>query len=599
MTGFAHDLPFGAKVHPDGRVRFRLWAPGQDRVSLLIEQQEALPLERREDGWFELTTEVARAGSRYAYQISSGLRVPDPASRQQAESVHGPSVVVDPMAYQWRSADWRGRPWTEAVLYELHAGTFSESGDFTGVQNKLDWLAGLGVTAIELMPVADFAGWRNWGYDGVLPFAPARPYGAPDQLKALIDAAHERGLMMFLDVVYNHFGPDGNYLGQYAPQFFTDRHHTPWGAAIDFTRPVVREFFIHNAIYWLNEFRFDGLRLDAVHAILDDSPTHILTELAARVHEACGPDRHVHLVLENDANQARFLGSPRYDAQWNDDFHHASHVVLTRESEGYYVDYQRDPLAALGRALAQGFVYQGETSVHRDGAPRGEPTQALPLSAFVTFLQNHDQVGNRAFGERLAQLVRPELLKAAASILILSPQIPLLFMGEEWASARPFQFFCDFQGELAQAVRDGRRREFAKFPAFAAADVRNRIPDPNDAATFQRSRLDWSESERDGHSDHLHYCRELLAVRRRELMPRLGGAAVKDARYDTTEGLLHVSWRLADNAALTLLANLRAESSVPVVVPRGRMLHSTHPHVADDAAKPGWFAAWYLADGGA
>jgi malto-oligosyltrehalose trehalohydrolase len=599
MMGFAHDLPFGAQVQPDGRVRFRLWAPGQDRVSLVIEQQDTLPLGRREDGWFELTTERASAGSRYAYQLSSGLRVPDPASRQQAESVHGPSVVVDPLAYQWRSADWRARPWTEAVLYELHAGTFSDSGDFAGVQHKLDWLADLGVTAIELMPVADFAGWRNWGYDGVLPFAPARPYGAPDQLKALIDAAHERGLMMFLDVVYNHFGPDGNYLGQYAPQFFTDRHHTPWGAAIDFTQLAVREFFIHNAIYWLNEFRFDGLRLDAVHAILDDSPTHILTELAARVREACGPDRHVHLVLENDANQAHFLGSPRYDAQWNDDFHHASHVVLTRESEGYYVDYQRDPLAALGCALAQGFVYQGETSVHRDGAPRGEPTQNLPLSAFVAFLQNHDQVGNRAFGERLAQLVRPELLKAAASILILSPQIPMLFMGEEWASARPFQFFCDFQGELAQAVRDGRRREFAKFPAFAAPNVRDRIPDPNDAATFQRSKLDWSEIERDGHSEHLHYCRELLAVRRRELMPRLGGADVKDARYDTTDGLLRVSWRLADNAALTLLANLRADSSAPVVAPRGRMLHSTHPHVADDAAKPGWFAAWYLADGGA
>ena len=599
MTGFVHDLPFGAQLQPDGRVRFRLWAPGQDRASLLIEQQDALPLERRADGWFELTTDQARAGSHYAYQLSSSLRVPDPASRRQADSVHGPSVVVDPRGYQWRSAGWCGRPWTEAVLYELHAGTFSDSGDFAGVQRRLDWLADLGVTAIELMPVADFAGWRNWGYDGVLPFAPARPYGAPDQLKALIDAAHERGLMMFLDVVYNHFGPDGNYLGQYAPQFFTDRHHTPWGAAIDFAQPVIREFFIHNAIYWLNEFRFDGLRLDAVHAILDDSPTHILTELAGRARQACGADRHIHLVLENDANQARFLGSQRYDAQWNDDFHHASHVVLTRESEGYYVDYRRDPLAALGRALAQGFVYQGEASVHRDGAPRGEPTQDLPLSAFVAFLQNHDQVGNRAFGERLAQLVRLELLKAAASILILSPQIPMLFMGEEWASVRPFQFFCDFEGELAQAVRDGRRREFAKFPAFAAPNVRDRIPDPNDAATFQRSKLDWSEVERDGHADHLHYCRELLAVRRRELMPRLGGAEVKDARYDTTDGLLRVSWRLADNAALTLLANLRADSSASVVVPRGRMLHSTHPHVADDAAKPGWFAAWYLADKGA
>ena len=599
MTGFAHDLPFGAQVQPDGRVRFRLWAPGEDHVSLLIEQRDAVPLARHDDGWFELTTDQAQAGSRYAYQLSGSMRVADPASRRQEDSVHGPSLVIDPRAYQWRTAGWRGRPWTEAVLYELHTGAFSDSGDFAGVQRRLDRLADLGVTAIELMPVADFGGWRNWGYDGVLPFAPARPYGSPDQLKALIDAAHERGLMMFLDVVYNHFGPDGNYLGQYAPQFFTDRHHTPWGAAIDFAQPVVREFFVHNALYWLNEFRFDGLRLDAVHAILDDSPTHILTELAERVRAACGPDRHVHLVLENDANQAHFLDASRYDAQWNDDFHHASHVVLTRESEGYYVDYQRDPLAGLGRALAQGFVYQGESSMHRDGAPRGEPTQELPLSAFVAFLQNHDQVGNRAFGERLAQLVRPELLKAAASILILSPQIPMLFMGEEWASARPFQFFCDFEGELAQAVRDGRRREFAKFPAFADPAVRDRIPDPNDAATFQRSRLDWSELERDGHADHLHYCRELLAVRRRELMPRLAGTGVKDARYNTTDGLLRVSWRLADNAALTLLANLRSDTSAPVAAPRGRMLHSTHPHVADDAAKPGWFVAWYLADRGA
>ncbi|HKP24653.1 MAG TPA: malto-oligosyltrehalose trehalohydrolase [Dongiaceae bacterium] len=599
MTGFVHDLPFGAQVQPEGRVRFRLWAPGQERVSLAIDQQQPVPMERGDGGWFELTTQLALAGSRYAYRLPNGTHVPDPASRRQAETVHGPSLVVDPLSYAWRHAGWRGRPWTEAVLYELHAGAFSDSGDFAGVQRKLDRLAQLGITAVELMPVADFSGARNWGYDGVLPFAPAPPYGTPDQLKALIDAAHERGLMMFLDVVYNHFGPDGNYLGQYAPQFFTDRHHTPWGAAIDFAQPVVREFFIHNALYWLNEFRFDGLRLDAVHAILDDSPTHILSELASRVRETCGPDRHVHLVLENDANQANVLGSRRYDAQWNDDFHHAAHVVLTRESEGYYIDYQRDPMAALGRALAQGFVYQGEASVHRDNEPRGESTHDLPLSAFVAFLQNHDQVGNRAFGERLPQLVRPELLKAAASILILSPQIPMLFMGEEWASDRPFLYFCDFQGELAQAVRDGRRREFAKFPAFTDPTVRERIPDPNDPTTFDRSKLDWSEADRDGHSDHLHYCRELLAVRREAMVPLLEGAQVKTAHYDTTEGLLRVTWQMTDNAALMLLANLRADSSAPVVAPRGRMLHSTHPHAADDASRPGWFVAWYLADGGA
>jgi malto-oligosyltrehalose trehalohydrolase len=486
------------------------------------------------------------------------------------------------------------------VLYELHVGTFSEGGDFDGVRDKLDWLEQLGVTAIELMPIADFAGKRNWGYDGVLPFAPDRAYSTPESLKALIDAAHERGLMMLLDVVYNHFGPEGNYLGQYAPQFFTERHHTPWGAAIDFSQPVVREFFIHNALYWLEEFRFDGLRLDAVHAIADDSPTHILSELARRVRDRCGPDRHVHLVLENDANQARFLGHPQYDAQWNDDFHHAGHVVLTREAEGYYVDYQRDPLQALGRALAEGFVYQGESSIHRDGAPRGEPTRDLPLDAFVAFLQNHDQVGNRAFGERLAQLVRPELLKASASILLLSPQVPMLFMGEEWASGKPFQYFCDFAGELAQAVHDGRRREFAKFPAFADPGARGRIPDPNDIATFDRSRLDWAEVEQDAHADHVQFCRELLEVRRRAIVPRLAKARVRDASFAiSNEGLLHVSWKLAGDAQLMLVANLRSESaSAPNVLPTGALLHSTHPHVAEDGPKPGWFVAWYLAGEG-
>jgi maltooligosyltrehalose trehalohydrolase len=602
MTAFVHDMPFGASLQPEGTTRFRLWAPGQDRVALAIERSETpLAMEACGDGWFQLTIDDARAGTRYAYQLPDGLRVPDPASRLQAEDVHGPSVVVDPLSYQWRHPDWRGRPWHEVALYELHTGCFSDTGDFEGVQRKLDWLADLGITAIELMPVADFAGRWNWGYDGVLPFAPDRTYGTPDKLKALVDAAHERGLMMFLDVVYNHFGPDGNYLGQYAPQFFTDRHRTPWGAAIDFAQPPVREFFIHNALYWLNEYRFDGLRLDAVHAILDDSATHVLTELAQRVRAGCGPDRHVHLVLENDANQSHFLErSPelQYDAQWNDDFHHAGHVVLTRESEGYYADYQRDPLAALGRALAQGFVYQGESSVHRDGEPRGEPTQDLPLPAFVAFLQNHDQVGNRAFGERLAQLVRPELLKAAASILILSPQIPLLFMGEEWASARPFQFFCDFSGELAQAVRDGRRHEFAKFPAFAAPEVRDRIPDPNDAATFERSGLDWSEPVREPNAEHLELCRELLATRRAAIVPRLDQARVRDAGYDTTGGLLRVSWRLADNVELTLVGNLRADSADAPIFAAGRMLYSTHPHLADDAAKPGWYAAWYLDDRG-
>lgn len=597
MTGFAHDMPFGAALQPDGRVRFRLWAPAQRTVSVAT-ADSALPMAATGDGWFGLTTDAAHPGSSYAYQLSNGTRVPDPASRRQAEDVHGPSVVVDPRSYRWRAEGWRGRPWHEVILYELHVGAFTSSGDFDGVLRKLDWLERLGITAIELMPVADFAGKRNWGYDGVLPFAPDRIYGAPDGLKALVDAAHERGLMLFLDVVYNHFGPEGNYLGQYAPQFFTDRHQTPWGSAIDFSQPFVREFFIHNALYWLEEFRFDGLRLDAVHAIADDQPTHILTELAHRVRATCDSDRHVHLVLENDANQARLLGHRQYDAQWNDDFHHASHVVLTQEQEGYYVDYQRDPLQALGRALAEGFVFQGEPSLHRDGAPRGEPTGELPIDAFVAFLQNHDQVGNRAFGERLAQLVQPELLRAAASILLLSPQVPMLFMGEEWASAQPFQFFCDFAGELAQAVRDGRRREFARFPAFADPAVRDRIPDPNAAATFERSRLNWSELEQEPHADHVRFCRELLEVRRQAIVPRLAGARVGDARYQVTNaGLLRVTWLLADGAQLTLLANLRTDTAQDAAgTQAGTLLHSTHPHAVENDTKPGWIVTWYLAE---
>jgi len=595
MIGFAHEMPFGAALQPDGSVRFRLWAPAQKAISV-ASAGSALPMAAKGDGWFELTTDGIGAGRPYAYQLSNGARVPDPASRQQAEDVQGPSIVVDPRSYRWRAENWRGRPWRETVLYELHVGAFN--GDFDGVLSRLDWLEQLGITAIELMPIADFAGKRNWGYDGVLPFAPDRVYGTPDALKALIDAAHERGLMMFLDVVYNHFGPEGNYLGQYAPQFFTDRHHTPWGSAIDFSQPVVRDFFIHNALYWLDEFRFDGLRLDAVHAIADDSPTHILTELAHRVREAYGSDRHVHLVLENDANQVRFLEHTQYDAQWNDDFHHASHVVLTHEQEGYYVDYQRDPLQALGRALAEGFVYQGETSVHRGGAPRGEATRDLPLDAFVASLQNHDQVGNRAFGGRLAQLVRPELLKAAASILLLSPQVPLLFMGEEWASTKPFLFFCDFAGELAQAVRDGRRREFARFPAFADPSVRDRIPDPNDVATFERSKLNWSEAEHEPYADHVRFCRELLEVRRQAIVPRLSGARVRDARHHVTNaGLLRVAWLLADGALLTLVANLRSDTAQDDAdMPATALLHSTHPHAVENDTKPGWFVTWYLAE---
>src|SRR3954471_7540785 len=471
------------------------------------------------------------AGSLYRFQIDDKAEVPDPASRFQPQDVQGPSEVVDPTAFQWRDENWRGRPWEEAVFYELHVGTFSPEGTFRGVEQKLDYLRDLGVTAVELMPLADFSGARNWGYDGVLPFAPDSSYGRPEDLKQLVQAAHARGLMMFLDVVYNHFGPEGNYLHLYAPQFFTNRHHTPWGDAINFdgreSRPV-RDFFIHNALYWLEEYHFDGLRLDAVHSIVDSSNPNILTELAQAVRERFGAERFVHLVVENVNNTARYLsrdqgGSVRlYDAQWNDDIHHCVHVLLTGETDGYYSDYAPDPMRHVCRCLSEGFAYQGDYSEFH-GEKRGEPSSHLPPSAFISFLQNHDQIGNRAFGERISQLADPHALRAAMEILLLAPPPPLLFMGEEFAAPSPFLFFCDFHGDLAAAVTNGRRSEFARFAQFNSPEVRESIPDPNAESTYLQSKLNWSTLRDKVHADWLNLYRELLAIRKSKIVPHLGG----------------------------------------------------------------------------
>jgi maltooligosyltrehalose trehalohydrolase len=602
-------MPFGAAILEGGIVRFRLWAPAQRKVAVVIESDgTSLPMEQAEEGWFELRTDRARAGDLYQFQLADGFLVPDPASRRQARDVHGPSVVVDPRDYPWRHPGWQGRPWNEAVLYELHTGAFSDEGTFDGLLRKLDHLARTGVTAVELMPIASFEGRRNWGYDGVLHFAPSLHYGAPNELKALIDAAHERSLMVFLDVVYNHFGPSGNYLWKYAPQFFTERHHTLWGAAIDFSRPEVRRYFIDNALYWLMEYRFDGLRLDAVNAIMDDSTTHILVELAETVRKSCEDGRHVHPVVENGANLASLLkrdaGSRPlyYDAQWNDDFHHVSHRLMTGETTGYYVDYADRPLQLMGRSLAEGFVFQGELSAYWNNAHRGEPCAGLPPAAFVDFLQNHDQVGNRALGERLTMLASPQALKAMAAIFLLAPQIPLLFMGEEWGETNPFYFFCDFDGELAAAVREGRRQEFSRFAAFSDPAVRDRIPDPNALSTFLDSKLDWSKPGRPLHGDRLALYRTLLALRHREIVPRLTGHEDSGASHDLLRGeVLRVRWRLPTGERLTLVARL-SDRAAPGIPPdqAGRLLYSTHPEIAIqdlETSVPAWFAAWHLADG--
>jgi malto-oligosyltrehalose trehalohydrolase len=471
-------------------------------------------------------------------------------------------------------------------------------------------LAALGVTALQVMPLAECPGARNWGYDGTHPFAPENAYGRPEELKQLVEAAHERGLAVFLDVVYNHFGPEGNYLGAFASPFFTDRHQTPWGAAIDFEGPhsrAVRDFSIHNALYWLGEYHLDGLRLDAVHAIHDASRPDVLEELAQRVQERFAGERPVHLVLENDDNEAHRLerdarGAPRsYTAQWNDDLHHALHVLVTGEDAGYYEDYADDPLAHLGRALATGFVYQGEPSRHRGGAPRGEPSEALPPTAFVHFLQNHDQVGNRALGDRLARLGSPEALQAAAAVLLLSPSIPMLFMGEEWGAPEPFPFFCDFGPELAKAVREGRNREFAAFPAFQDPAARARIPDSGAPETFQSAVLDRTHAAAGEHAALLTLHRELLAIRHHEVVPRLAGIGGHAGRFTRLgERALRVDWRLGDGSLLCLVANLGAEAvgdAGESAAAPGRLLFETPAGAAQSAkhgSLPPWTVVWRI-----
>jgi maltooligosyltrehalose trehalohydrolase len=555
-------MPYGAEITSDG-VRFALWAPTAGDVSLVLDNVE-LPLNADKDGWYRVVSADARPGSRYGYRIDGNLTVPDPASRFQPDDVHGLSLVLDPQSYEWSDTSWTGRPWEETVLYEVHVGTATPEGTYAGLMSKLDSLRDLGVTAIELMPIGEFPGRRNWGYDGVLPYAPDAAYGSPEDLKRLIEHAHELGLMVFLDVVYNHFGPSGNYLHAYAKTFFTERHPTPWGAGINVdgegSRPV-RDFFFHNALYWLEEYHFDGLRFDAVHAIADDGKPHFIEELANRIRQAI-PDRHIHLVLENEANQARWLDrddrrAPKlHTAQWADDIHNSWHALLTGENEGYYEDYANKPLQHLGRALAEGFAYQGDPSPHKDGVIRGEPSAHLTPTAFVAFLQNHDQVGNRAFGERLSRLIPPERLALAQAIFLLSPQIPLLFMGEEWAASTPFQFFVDFESEpdLAKAVRDGRRGEFKRFKAFSDPEMSQKIPDPTDRNTFEHSKIDWSEIDRSPHREVLSQTRHLLDLRRTEIVPLLK-SEYRGSHYTISpDKVLDVTWRFSQGT-LRLLAN--------------------------------------------
>ncbi|GLH35749.1 malto-oligosyltrehalose trehalohydrolase [Pseudomonas moraviensis] len=545
--------PHGAIMLDAEHTQFALWAPDAFYVSVELEDGKSLPMLPQGDGWFVIKASCP-AGSRYRYCIDGELEVPDPASRAQDGDLDRHSVVVDPHAYQWRHTTWNGRPWSEAVISELHVGAL---GGFAEVEQHLARLVALGITAIELMPLAQFPGDRNWGYDGVLPYAPQASYGTPEQLKHLIDTAHGHGLAVILDVVYNHFGPDGNYLHRYAKSFFREDKHTPWGAAIDFRRPEVREFFIENALMWLLEYRFDGLRLDAVHAIEDPD---FLSDLARRIRQQIDPTRHVWLTVENELNQSSLLETD-YDAQWNDDGHNALHVLLTGETDAYYADYAAQPTEQLVRCLSQGFVFQGHITRH--GEPRGEPSEHLPSTAFVLFLQNHDQIGNRAFGERLHQLADPRAVQAATVLLLLSPMIPLIFMGDEFAAEQPFLFFTSHHGELAELVREGRRNEFAAFSAFTDPHKREQIPDPNAENTFHASqpRLVGSGTPLQQQTQELY--RQLLKLRHQYIIPNLSGTQALGAQM-LGYGAVSARWRLGDGSELRIDLNL---SDTPVVNP--------------------------------
>ena len=591
-----YQMPFGAELTASGEVRFRLWAPAAQRVELVLCDAQGAAVHSSDmaalgEGWFSLLTGEAGAGSLYRYRIDGEREVPDPASRCNPRGVHGPSEVIDPAAYAWDDATWQAPPWHEASVYELHVGTFNAPGTYRAVAARLGHLNRLGVTAIELMPVAAFPGERDWGYDGVLPYAPQASYGRPEELKALIAAAHRHRLAVILDVVCNHFGPEGNYLHLYAPQFFDTQRSTPWGAAINFDGTgsrTVRDFFIHNALYWLEEYHIDGLRLDAVHAIQDESHPHFVTELVRAARSGPGSRRTIYLTLENLHNSAALLGPEgapdTCDAQWNDDVHHCLHVLLTGEDAEYYSDYRDSPEALLCLALAEGFAYQGEHSPFAARA-RGERSAHLPASAFINFLQNHDQVGNRARGERIGQLVRDRAaLRAATAVVLLAPQPPLLFMGEEWASPQPFPWFCDFEPALLERVRAQRA---AEIPG---------APDPGALTTWAAARLDWSLLRASAHARVLTHYRRLLTIRRRDIVPLLPYLRAGNCVAGARGGAFAVEWS-GHGQTLRLIANLDAAPAPLPARAAGRVIFATHPGVRAALARnelAPWSVLWLL-----
>ena len=597
-----HTMPFGTTLIPGGGVEFRFWAPDARAPALIhwspggAEQRQAAV--GKGDGLWECQVADAGPDTLYVWEVDGGQRVPDPASRHNPDGPHGPSRVTAPGDFEWDET-WPGRPWHEAVIYELHVGTFTPQGTFAAAAERLPYLADLGVTAIELMPVAAFPGRFGWGYDGVLPYAPHAAYGEPDELKALIQAAHRLGLMVFLDVVYNHFGPQDNYLGAYAPQFFSKTHQSPWGAALNFDgagSAQVRDFFVHNALYWLNEFRFDGLRLDAVHAIVDSSSPDVMDELSLRVREATA-GRQVHLILENENNEHRRLAATpqpgRFDAQWNDDFHHALHVWLTGEEQGYYGDYADKPLELISHALTHGFVFK--ETLRMEGGRRATrvPSPAQPLPAMVNCVNNHDQSGNRAFGERMDRLAPPQALEVALLLILLSPSTPMLFQGDDFAADTPFLYFADWQGELREAVRKGRQREFGHSQREGIV-----LPDPCSLETVQASVLPWARASEPPGLARQKLVRAALQARRQWIVPQqaqliTGGHAAH--RVGATG--LQVRWRYHGGRELWLDLNLGPQpvdgTANAAQEPSGRQKQVfSHNRPEQSTTWPEWSAQW-------
>lgn len=534
---------WGAEYVAADEVRFRLWATGQERVTLRLSGNDR-EMNPGGDGWFELQATGVLPGTEYNFVLADGTVVPDPASRAQKADVNGPSLVIDPARYSWQNTEWRGRPWIESVVYEMHIGTFTPEGTFRAAIEKLSWLAGLGITMIEVLPVSQFGGNRGWGYDGVLLYAPHSAYGTPDDFKAFVDAAHGHGLSVVLDIVLNHFGPEGNYLPLLSPDFFHKARMTPWGAGIAYDVDAARRYIVEAPLYWLQEFNLDGLRFDAIDQIEDSSDKHALIEIAERIRAEI-TDRPIHLTTE-DSRNVIFLhprekdGSvPLFTGEWNDDLHNAVHVFATGETHAYYEDFAREPEKQVARTLTEGFAYQGEISPH-SGKKRGVNSTGQPPVAFVDFIQNHDQVGNRAQGERLITLAGADRTRVLLAMLLFSPHIPLLFMGEEYGETNPFLFFTDFHGDLARAVREGRAKEFAGHADYEGESV----PDPNAKATFDMSKLDWKKPESDDGKAWLALTSEMLALRQKHIVPLLataGGNAGKVIK--TAKGFIAVSWR--------------------------------------------------------